>query len=342
MLEDIRKELLKHPDKLKDVLEHFGYCNIVIRPKYIQFGRDEFSSKKSIVIKLENNRYLYIHDYARNIQKDLFSYIMSQRNVEFSVIMNEIKKILGISDYYEFFVRKGIFGGFYERVRKKRTIQHNTYPESELDSYEHVGNLRFLRDHISLQAQKHFCIGYDIESQGIVIPIRDQLGQLMGIKERFNYDVPDGEMKYFYSLPCQASQTLYGYSQNYQHLAKNTVLVFEAEKSVLQCYSYGIQNCVALGSGTISQKQVQILLELDPDKIIFMHDVGYSLENIMRNIDQVKRYSRFSEVELGYWDYFGKEYADKISPSDLGKTELQRIIDTEIKMIGVDQDEEEL
>ena len=55
MLEDIKKELLNNPEKLKEVLEHFGYCNIVIRPTYMQFGRDEESSKKSIVIKLENN-----------------------------------------------------------------------------------------------------------------------------------------------------------------------------------------------------------------------------------------------------------------------------------------------
>ena len=96
MLEDIKKELLNHPDKLKDVLEHFGYCNIIIREKYMQFGRDEVSSKKSIVIKLKENKFLYVHDYARNIQKDLFSYIMSQRHVEFSDVLNEVKKVIGI------------------------------------------------------------------------------------------------------------------------------------------------------------------------------------------------------------------------------------------------------
>ena len=78
MLEDIKKELLNNPEKLKEVLEHFGYCNIVIRPTYMQFGRDEESSKKSIVIKLENNNWLYVHDYARNIQTDIFSYITNQ------------------------------------------------------------------------------------------------------------------------------------------------------------------------------------------------------------------------------------------------------------------------
>ena len=73
-----------------------------------------------------------------------------------------------------------------------------------------------------------------------------------------------------------------------------------------------------------------------------MHDVGYDLENILRNINMVKNYSRFSEVELGYWDFFDRLYDNKVSASDLGKKELLRIMDTEIKMIGDDKDEEEL
>lgn len=138
------------------------------------------------------------------------------------------------------------------------------------------------------------------------------------------------------------SQTLYGYSQNYNYLVNNVIYIFESEKAVMQCFSYGVRNCVALGSGSISHKQVRMLLELNPKKIIFMHDVGYDVENILRNINIVKNYSRFSEVELGYWDYFDRLYDDKVSASDLGKKELLRIIDTEIKMIGDDEDEEEL
>ena len=110
----------------------------------------------------------------------------------------------------------------------------------------------------------------------------------------------------------------------------------------MQCFSYGIRNCVSLGSGSISIQQVKMLLELNPKKIIFLHDVGYGLENIMRNIDMVKNYSRFTEVELGYWSYFGRGYKDKVSPSDLGKEELLRIMNSEIKMIGDDEDENEL
>lgn len=340
MLEDIKKELLNHPDKLKDVLEHFGYCNIIIREKYMQFGRDEVSSKKSIVIKLKENKFLYVHDYARNIQKDLFSYIMSQRHAEFSDVLNEVKKVLGITDYYDFFERRGIFGGFYERVRKRRTnSESKIYDESVLNEFSHFGNLRFLQDNISLNAQRFFEIGYDVESQGITIPIRNQFGQLMGIKERFNYDTEDGEMKYFYKYPCQMSNTLYGFSQNYNYLTDGVILIFESEKSVMQCYTYGIRNCVALGSGSISKKQIQILLELNPQKIIFMHDVGYKMEYIMRNIELLQGYSRFIELKIGYWDFFGKDYSDKVSPSDMGKEKLDYILTNEIKMIGDDDDE---
>lgn len=342
MLADIKKELINHPEKLKDVLEHFGYCNIVIRPKYISFGRDEKSSKKSIVINLENNEYLYTIDYARNIRKDIFSYIIEQRKVEFIDVLNEVRHALGITDYYDFFDNRGIFGGFYEKIRKRRTNKVNTYDDSILDYYVNCGNTRFLTDNISLLSQKFFGIRYDVESQGIVIPIRNQFGQLMGVKERFNYDVPDSEMKYFYAVPCSMSQTLFGYSQNYEFLVDNTIYIFEAEKSCMQCYSYGIRNCVSLGSGSISIQQVKMLLELNPKRIIFLHDVGYGLENIMRNIDMVKNYSRFTEVELGYWSYFGRGYENKVSPSDLGKGCLENILQNEITMIGDEDDEDEL
>lgn len=341
MLEEIKQELIKNPQALKEVLEHFEYCNVIIREKYMQFGRDEESSKKSIVIKLKNNNYLYVHDYPRNIQQDFFTYIVNQRHIEFSSVLNIVKSALHITDYYDFFDKgNAIFGGFYKNIKSKCSCKINVYDESLLNKYQNYGNLRFLQDNISLMTQRHFGIGYDVESQGIVIPIRDQIGQLMGIKVRCNWEVEDGEQKYFYIVPCAMSMTLYGYSQNYEHLVGNTIYIFEAEKSVLQCYSYGIRNCVALGSGTISKKQIEMIFELNPKKIIFCHDVGFELENIMRNINMLNTYSRFAELEIGYWDYFNKGYKNKISPSDLGAIELRRIMNNEIKMIGDDTDEE--
>ena len=334
--------MLDNPEKLEELLEYFNFYNIHIHQSYISFGRAIDSSKKSIAIRLEKNDYLYVSDYARNINQDLFTYISEQRLVDFKDIISVVRKILKIDDFSIFREPQGIFGGFYEKIRKKNEYTCRTYDESILNKYVALANMRFIRDNITIDAQQFFNIRYDVESQGIVIPIYNQVGELMGVKVRCNYDVQDGEMKYYYLIPCQMSQTLYGYSQNYNYLVNNVIYIFESEKSVMQCYSYGIRNCVALGSGSISRKQVQMLFELNPKKIIFMHDVGFDLENILRNINIVKSYSRFSEVELGYWDYFDRLYDDKVSASDLGKKELLRIMDTEIKMIGDDKDEEEL
>ena len=342
MLKEIKKELLDNPEKLKEVLEYFNFYNVHIHQSYISFGRAQDTSKKSIVIRLEKNDYLYVTDYARNISKDLFSYISEQRLVDFKDIIGVVRNILGVDDFSLFNESRGIFGGFYEKIRKRSEYSVRTYDESILDKYIPLANKRFVNDNISIAAQQFFGIRYDVESQGIVIPIHNQIGELIGAKVRCNYEVQDGEMKYYYLIPCQASQTLYGYSQNYNYLTNNIIYIYEAEKSIMQCFSYGIRNCVALGSGSISRKQVRMLLELNPKKIIFMHDVGYDLENILRNINMVKNYSRFSEVELGYWDFFDRLYDNKVSASDLGKKELLRIMDTEIKMIGDDEDEEEL
>lgn len=342
MLKEIKKELLDNPEKLKELLEYFNFYNVHIHQSYISFGRAQDTSKKSIVVRLEKNDYLYVTDYARNISKDLFSYISEQRLVDFKDIIGIVRNILGVDEFSLFNESHGIFGGFYEKIRKRSEYSVRTYDESILDKYIPLANKRFIDDNISIAAQQFFGVRYDVESQGIVIPIHNQVGELIGAKIRCNYEVQDGEMKYYYLIPCQASQTLYGYSQNYNYLTNNIIYIYEAEKSIMQCFSYGIRNCVALGSGSISRKQVRMLLELNPKKIIFMHDVGYDLENILRNINMVKNYSRFSEVELGYWDYFDRLYDDKVSASDLGKKELLRIMDTEIKMIGDDEDEEEL
>lgn len=332
MLTEIKQKLLNQPEMIVSLLERYGYAHIKLHREYITCGRDESSSPKSIAIWIKDNDYLYVKDYPRGIHQDLIAYLMEQRGVEFKTVINTIKSILGIDDYWSYFQQKPkVFGGFYDKIRKKNEpVPVRTIPEDTLKKFEFAYNERFLRDNITLRAQQFFGIRYDIDNGGIVIPIYTQLGQLMGIKERCNYDEPDNPMKYWYPYPCQMSQTLYGFSQNYEYLQSGTILVFESEKSVMQCYGYGIRNCVSLGSGSISLAQCKMIMELRPKKVVFLHDVGYEMSSIERNMLMVKRYSRFSEVEVGYWDFTNKDYPDKASPSDLGCDELKRILQTEI------------
>ena len=332
MLQDIKRELLKSPETIAKVLEHYNYAHIKIRDEYMSFGRDINSSPKSIVIRLNDNDWLYVKDYPRNINTDLFSYIIQQRGVTFNDVMTTVKNCLGVSDYYSLFKSKNAFNSFYASTRptNKEVLPLKIYQKEVLSPYKQIGNLRFLRDKISLETQRFFDIRYDVENSGIVIPILDQTGELIAVKERINREPGPDEQKYWYVIPGRESRTLYGYCQNYKYLVNNTVYIFESEKSCMQCHSYGIRNCVSLGSGSLSRDQTKMLYELQPKKVIFLHDYGYEAEYIMKNINTFKRNFLFSDIETGYWDWTNSDFTEKVSPSDLGKNELKRIIDEEV------------
>lgn len=333
MIEFVKAKLLEDPEKIKQYLEHFDFHHIVIRTNYMSFGRSADSSPKSIVIRLKNNHALLVKDYPRNVVCDLFNYVMKTRSVSFREAFSEAKDILGIDGYYYQERRsKQPFGGFYEGIRSKKDVELKIYNDSILDEYVTCGNDRFLCDGISLEAQRYFQIGYSVKDQAITIPIWNEVGQLVGVKARIPRDPGEDEQKYYYLVPCSMSQTLYGYNQNYEYLeSADVVYIFESEKSVMQCWTCGIRNVVALGSGSVSKKQVQLLLSLNVNKIVLIHDVGYKQIYIQHNIDMIKGYSRMRNIQIGYWDNEDKGYEDKVSASDLGEERLRYILENEIK-----------
>ena len=335
LISELKKELINNTEALIEVLEHYKYYNIKKHGNYISFGRDEESSSKAIVIYLTNNDRILVKDFPLNIDdQDIFTYIIQQRNVRFKDVLNTIKKALGITSLEIHYKPKTVFGGWYDKIKPKKDMNddYKTYPDMILENYEPVGNLRFLRDNISLETQRFFGIRFDPLEEGIIIPIRNEIGSLMGIKLRRNYDDENDRYKYYFVLNCKESLTLYGYYENYEYLINNTVYIFEAEKSVMQCHSYGIRNCVALGSGSISGKQVELLLQLNPKKVVFLHDNSYEKESIFKNIKAVKNYSPFYDIPVGYWDYTLGNYPEKCSPSDLGMDKLNYIIQNEVVM----------
>ena len=178
-----------------------------------------------------------------------------------------------------------------------------------------------------------FGIGYDVITDRITIPIRDQHGSIIGIKGRRNYETDNvDDPKYLYLIPCQMSKTLYGYSENYSYMYGKTVMVFESEKSVLQCASYGYHNAVALGSNSLSEDQAQMLLSLNPSRVIFMLDNDLPLENTKRNIDMLRNVATMRDLQISYFDW--TECLDlpaKASASDEGKEVLEYILAENIK-----------
>ncbi len=334
MLDEILKRLSENPEAIVELLEYYECGKIKVNTREVRFARDDRSeSGLNISIRLANNDACFVKDFARSEANNIVSWLCKEKNVKFKDVLINIKRILHLSDDWRPQSRRLIFGGVYEHIIHRADSPPKTYDESILDNYLKVPNIRFQRDYISLEAQIEFGISYDINTDRIVIPIRDQHGSLMGIKGRRNYETDNEEdPKYLYLVPCQMSKTLFGYSTNYSSMYGDTVMVFESEKSVLQCASYGYHNAVALGSNSLSEYQAKMILSLNPQKVIFMLDSDLPLENTKRNIDMLRSVAVMRDFKINYFDWTEcLELPAKASPSDEGKGVLEYILAENIK-----------
>lgn len=335
MLSDVKELLLKNPDCIVQVLECYGFAHISMRSTEIRCGVEECSNPNSVCIKLINNPHLIVKDYGRNLVYDLFTYIIKLRRQSFINILNTVKQILGITDFYSCTQHK-VFGGFYDRIKKQdNSLYIKTYDKSVLNNYELRANQRFLKDGIDIKTQEKFGVRYDIESQRIVIPIYDTYGNLIGVKGRANWDIDDVESKYLYLIPCAMSQTLYGYHINYDKLFGNDIYLLEAEKSVMQGSSFNVYNCVSIGSNSLSVQQCKLLMELNPKSVTFMLDKGLEDVVLQRNIKTLSAFCRMRDTVIQYWDTSDTTIPDKSSPTDLGKVKFDEIVQTQLKEVCI-------
>lgn len=331
MIGELKEQLINDISKLQALLEEFGFCHINIRGNSMRFARSE-DGGQNISIRLDDP-YINVMDFVRGEKTDIISYIIKEKNTDFRSVMNAIKRILNLSDNWRPAAKKSIFGGVYNGIIHKTVEHQKVYEEDILDDYLKLPNDRFKRDNISFEIQKEFGICYDICTDRIIIPIRDQHGSLIGAKGRRNYDTTcEEDPKYLYLIPCQMSKTLFGYSNNYSSMYGNTVLIFESEKSVLQCASYGYDNAVALGSNNLSEYQAKLILQLNPKHVIFMLDNGLPLENTKRNINTLRSVCAMRNLRISYFDWEEcLDLGDKCSPSDEGEEVLNDILKNYLK-----------
>lgn len=336
MIGEVKAELLKNPDKIINILSYFGFCKFDYRNNELRFARDDNGGAGNVRIKLYNNDALYVADFAKGLSLDFFKYIIAEKGKTFSEIMGIVRQELNIKDFY-FEKKESLFGGFYTSIKRRIKLDElNLYGEEILLNYNKGFSKAFLKDHISFEAQCFFDIAYDVHSQRIVFPIRTLDGQIMGVKGRANWQISEEEPKYLYLVQCPSSRTLFGYSHNYASLKDAQVIVVESEKAVMQAYSYGYRNVIALGSSSMSTHQAKAIAELSPQSVIFMMDEGLDYDIISNIIETMLNYSALLEIKVGMWDSKCSKIVKKDTkknPFDIDKQAVDMALESEILWI---------
>ena len=326
------KEYLKNnPEQIEKILSYYNYHSINITDKEIRCAKVGGDNPSGCRIKLNDN--LSATDFTTSYNGDLFGLIATHTGLTYREVLKTITTMLGkkIEGNYQS-EEKSLFDGFFDSLYVPYESEEEvTYDESVLEEYNsgHKWFKRFADDGILPSSQVKFKIGYDEVSNRITIPWKDSEGKLIGVMGRINNDIPTN-FKYIPLIPFPKHKYLYGLYENKEHIKKNKVYVFESEKSVLQCDSFGIHECVSLGGNQISTTQVEQLLKLNVKEIVLCMDEGLMKDAIIRDVDTIKKSLFMRDVKIKIMLDKENKYmkkGSKVSPSDQGKETFLKLCD---------------
>lgn len=210
---------------------------------------------------------------------------------------------------------------FFKKVKRKRTVVNEdapVYDETCLKEYTNLPYIGWVREGIMPFICERFHIGFSYDRNRIIIPWRNWCGDendylgLVGRTVVPNYDMLDIP-KYFGIVPFQKGQTLYGLYENYKSIQEaGYIVVFESEKSVLKRCSRLDNTGVAIGSHTLSEQQVKILISLNVEIVIAL-DEGLDINLIRKECDKFYQIRKVSYI-YDRWDLIPK--GSKDSPAD--------------------------
>jgi len=320
-VKELKKYIIEN-DKVEYILENLNCQRIKFHNSgYWTCGNPPPSDNPNAVTIYKDN--LKVINYTKDMPEpsDIFTLIEYYKDINFFKSLKWICDLLEV-DFYkdkneelpkELLITKQLMN---MKTGSKREDDDDTpikpLLEEVIKYYPVIGNTMFFKDGIDYQTQYEFGLSYDNESNRILIPIYSEIGDLVSYKGRlFKDHIEEWEQKYLYLYPCPRNRILFGYHKTHSFIkSKGIVFVLEAEKSVMQLWSYGYYNSIATGGTKIGQTQIDKISRLGvPICFCFDKDIKKEIvEKISeRFTDGIDIYAIFDEDGL---------LRDKESPSD--------------------------
>ena len=312
---EILKEHILENNFIPTILEELGCHHIRKKDGYFQCANPDGDNVTAVCVYENTNLTTinYTRDISngKNIHTDLISLVEFYKNETFPYAVKWICDVLDI-DYYSNLdedlpkslqLTKMLIEMQSVDTEAETEKPLKPIPEKILSYFKPYVNDMFNEDGVSYDTQAEFEIGYDEFTNRITIPIRDDLGNLVGVKARYFYrQVPKDEQKFMYIEKCARSQILYGLYKTINFIKKaQRVFVTEAEKGVQQLYDKGYFEAVATGGSKISKSQIDKLTRLCVP-IIFVFDKDITKEELddiaSRFIDGTEVYALIDTIGI--------------------------------------------
>ncbi len=321
---DSLKKYIIDNDLIIEILEKLGCHHVRDKGDYISAANPDGDNPSAITVYKNEN--LTTKNYTRNILRDdiyssdLITLVEFFEKCNFFEALKKISGWIDLDFYHDFEkelpesikitkmileMQRGI-----ESTENDRPLK--PISEKILNYYPKRVNDMFLKDGIDYNTQNLFEIGYCDRSNRIAIPIRDEIGTLIGIKGRlFQKLISENEMKYIYLEPCSRSKILYGIYLTLPYIKEKKICyVTESEKAVQQLWSMGYKNSCGIGGKNISKEQINKLTRLCVE-IVFLFDKDVSKNELEEIADRfVENQKVYAVIDAN--DILG----EKESPTD--------------------------
>lgn len=293
------------------------------------------------------------HCYSNCGSMDIITVVSKVLNKTFIQALYYICDFFGFEtdnyeEHQETLINKSDWGILVPK-HKKREVTRSSFKfidESILNSFHELYHPAFYKDGISLATMKKFEIRYDILEQRIIIPHRDEEGNLIAIRCRNTKQELIETAKYMpivvneVLLSAKITNYFYGLNFNKENIKRlKKVIIVEAEKSVMQLEDILEFNIgVALSSSSLSLVQIELLKCLGVEEVIIATDkefeeYGSKQESLYAKkirkslVDRLKPFFNVSVLH----DTTGK-IGYKDSPTDKGREVFLELYENRIQI----------
>lgn len=230
---------------------------------------------------------------------------------------------------------------------KYGTTDNEEINENILDIFANYTYEPWTHEYISYKSQIRYEVGYYGLNNSITIPHRNSNGALIGVRQRYldTWDI-DNIGKYTpvqiegRFLSHRLGNELYGLWVTKDQIQKSKqVIIVEAEKSVMQGYTFYDEESiiVACCGSNISNIQFHLLLDLGVNQIIYAPDRDYNDAQSFeaeawynQQVKKVKNFVPYCDVYLVADIKNRLEY--KQSPTDCGKEIFEELLNEKIQI----------
>lgn len=320
MFNRIKELLYGNVDMVTQLLEDVGYCKIKTKNNgTLKFAFDE-ESDGSCEINVDT---LSFTRWSTGEHGDIFTAISIKGGFNVGGSISWLCNKLGMEncgsvDKVERIPKSELFGGLLGRIGELEGKR--IYNNMEVDKFSQITSIELLNDGIDIYTQDVFDIRYDEDTDRIIYLWKDDDGNVVGCNARANYD-DYGNYKFLSLLKFNKGEFLFGLSENKGTISNTSLaVIFESEKSVMQAYSFGMYNSVAVGCSSITKAQVNLLVKNGVSNVILGFDEDKDLAHNVNVAHQIKEWCPSINVSVIH-DSENKVLAkgSKSSPTDMGK-----------------------